>query len=778
MSAECTLTNELSQNFIEYAAAVNTDRAIPNAKDGLKPVAKRILYGAYATGRTSNKAHVKCARIVGDVMGSWHPHGDSSIYGALVRLAQDWVMRYPLIDFHGNMGNIGGDGPAAYRYTEARLSKLAEDGLLFGIKKENVDFIPNYDETTVEPVELPAIFPNLLCNPNTGIGVAMACSWLPHNLREVTEAIIAVMYGREPTLPGPDFPTGGQVINKNDLPEIIRTGHGTVKLRARYKVEKQNLVFYEVPYGVTTETLLTEIGELCEKSDIEGITEIRDESNKKGIRIVFQCAAGQSPDAIAQRLYAKTDLQTSISYNQVALVDKIPTELGLKDCIDIYLKHNVECIIKEATNDLKIAEAREEIVEGLLRALVDIDDIIALIKRSESSKAAQKALIEKYKFTENQAKAIVNMRLGSLASLEKVELNDEHIGLLKDIERYKVLITSREAQYNLINERLTALTLKYGDERRTELTQIDTPVVAKEIINVEPEKCVVLLTESGLIKRIPHSQFKVQKRNGVGIKNKDGIINSIIRTNTIDSLMVFTNKGKMYRILVNDIPEGNNTSKGVPLKALIEMDNGEEPTLIYSIYHDTDDNIVLFVTKQGIIKKTYLEEYVKTRKKSGLTAISLRDGDELISVSLVKNDDNIILLTKNGMAIHMENQPIGITSRVTLGVKGITLGKDDEVIAAVPVRDKTDDLAIFAQSGMAKRVKLSELPTQQRGGKGLICYKTGNVVGGIMVNDSDNILLSGVSNSICINAKDISIQGRAAAGVQMIKSALTSVSKV
>lgn len=382
---------ELGVNFIEYAVAVNTDRAIPDAKSGLKPVAKRILWSAYETGRTSAKPHVKCARIVGDTMGAYHPHGDSSIYGALVRLSQDWVLRYPLIDFHGSNGNIAGDGPAAARYTEARLSKLAEDGMLCGIKKKNVDFTDNYDETLEEPVTLPSIFPNLLCNPNTGIGVAIACNWAPHNLREVSQAIYDYIDGKEPTLPGPDFPTGGIIINKDDIPNIMKTGHGSVKVRARYKIEGSNIVFTEIPYGVSTENILSQIGELCDKEELTNISEIRDESNKNGIRLVIECEG--KVQFVLSQLFAKTDLQTSFSYNQVALVDKTPTELNLKDCIKIYVEHNNNCIIREALFDIKKASERLHIIIGLLKALREIDKIIEMIKKSESAAKAKETLI-------------------------------------------------------------------------------------------------------------------------------------------------------------------------------------------------------------------------------------------------------------------------------------------------------------------------------------------------------------------------------------------------
>lgn len=777
------LVRELSQNFIEYAVAVNSDRSIPDAKSGLKPVARRILYGAYVNGRTSNKPCVKNARIVGDVMGQLHPHGDSSIYGALVRLSQNWVMRYPLIDFHGNQGNIAGDGPAAMRYTEGRLAKLSEDGMLANIKKDNVPFMPNYDDTMEEPVTLPAIFPNLLCNPNTGIGVAMACNWASHNLGEVAQAIYDYIAGKEPMLPGPDFPTGGEIINKDDIPAIMRTGRGSVKIRGRYKVEDNKIIFYEIPYGTITETILQEIAKLCELKEINGIEEIQDQSNKKGLRIVIECEKGASILTVVNKLFEKTSLQTSFSYNQVGLVDKIPTELNLRDCCKIYVDHNIECLKRETTWDLNKATERNHIIEGLLVALEDIDNVIALIKSSDSSEDARVKLIKKYNLSEVQAKAILAMRLSSLAHLEKIELENEHKELVDKIKYWKELLGSVELQRQVIQKRLAELVDKYGDARRTVLTQINPPSKEeKEIINVEPEKCVVIMTESGLIKRVPSSSFRVQKRNGAGIKSQDGITSAIIRTNTIDSLMVFTDKGRMYRILVDNIPSGTNASKGVPIKSLIEMESFENPTLIYSIYYDTDAQYIMFVTKNGTVKKTALEEYTKTKKKSGVAAINLREGDEIASVSLIK-DEQVILLTEKGMGIKFKTSEVSASGRATMGVKGIALGEGDKVVTALPIRSNEDQLAIFSENGLGKRIKIDEFVTQSRGGKGIICYKptssTGNVVAGTLVADSDNLLVSGSTKSICIGANDISIVGRASIGVQIIKEGhITSVSKI
>lgn len=777
------LVRELSQNFIEYAVAVNSDRSIPDAKSGLKPVARRILYGAYVNGRTSNKPCVKNARIVGDVMGQLHPHGDSSIYGALVRLSQDWVMRYPLIDFHGNQGNIAGDGPAAMRYTEGRLAKLSEDGMLANIKKDNVPFMPNYDDTMEEPATLPAIFPNLLCNPNTGIGVAMACNWASHNLGEVAQAIYDYIAGKEPMLPGPDFPTGGEIINKDDIPAIMRTGRGSVKIRGRYKVEDNRIIFYEIPYGTITETILQEIATLCEEKEINGIEEIQDQSNKKGLRIVIECEKGASILTVVNKLFEKTSLQTSFSYNQVGLVDKIPTELNLKDCCKIYVDHNIECLKRETTWDLNKAKERNHIIEGLLVALEDIDNVIALIKSSDSSEDARIKLIKKYNLSEAQAKAILAMRLSSLAHLEKIELENEHKELMDKIKYWEELLGSVELQHQVVQKRLAELVEKYGDARRTILTQINPPSKEeKEIINVEPEKCVVIMTESGLIKRVPSSSFKVQKRNGAGVKTQDGITSAIIRTNTIDSLMVFTDKGRMYRILVDNIPSGTSASKGVPIKSLIEMESSENPTLIYSIYYDTDAQYILFVSKNGMVKKTALEEYTKTKKKSGIAAINLREGDEIASVSLIK-DEQIMLISKKGMAIKFKTSEISPSGRATIGVKGITLGEDDAVVSALPIRSTDDQLAVFTENGLGKRMKLNEFVSQSRGGKGVICYKpnasTGDVVAGALVSEADSLLINGSKKSICIGANDISTVGRTSIGVQLIKEGcITSISKI
>lgn len=770
------ILHELGTNFIEYAVSVNTDRAIPESKSGLKPVARRILWGSYVGGRTSNKAHVKCARIVGDVMGSLHPHGDSSIYGALVRLAQPWVMRYPLIDFHGSCGNQNGDGAAAMRYTEARLAKITEDGMLAGIKKKNVDFAPTYDDADEEPITLPAVFPNLLCNPNTGIGVAIACNWLPHNLKEVANAIYDYIDGKDPMLPGPDFPTGGIVINKNDIPNIMRTGHGSIKLRGKYNIEKNKIVFYEIPYGVTIEDLLANIAEVCNNKEIEGISEIRDESNKKGIRVVIECQKGIEPSSLINKLFAKTKLQISISYNQIALVDKTPVELNLKDCCKIYVDHNIDCLKKELNFDLNKAEDRLHIIEGLLIALEDIDNVIALIKKSSDSTKAKEALITKYSLSEIQAKSILAMRLSSLAHMEKVELENEKKELVDKIADIKDVLTNHARQLSMIKDNLSAIVNKYGDNRRTELAQISVKPEEKEIAEVIPENVVVTLTQNGLIKKVPTSSFKVQRRGGKGVKSADESIMEMISTNTVDTLMFFTNKGKMYRTIVDNIPTGTNASKGIAINTIVNLENDERVIAMSSLYRKTNAKYVVFVTKQGLFKKTYIEEYMKTNRNNGIAAIKLKEGDSVVGVTFLDEED-VILVTKGGYAIHFETKSINPIGRLTSGVKGIKLSENDEVENILPVHKTTDSIAIIGKDGLGKKMELSDFPLQGRGGKGIIIYKGADIVGSEMIADEDNLLLVG-DKTLCISTKDIPMLGKTAVGNILIKGNVSKVVKL
>ena len=776
------IKNELGTNFIEYAVACNTDRALPDAKSGLKPVAKRILWSAYEQGRLSSKPHVKSARIVGDCMAAYHPHGDSSIYGAMVRLSQPWVLRYPLIDWHGSNGNIAGDGPAAARYTEARLSKIAEDGLLAGLKKKNVDFIDNYDETLDEPVTLPAIFPNLLCNPNSGIGVAMACNWLPHNLNEVAAAIYDYMDGKEPMIPGPDFPTGGIVINSKDIPMIIKTGHGSVKVRGKYKIEKSNIVFYEIPYGTTIEGLLSEIGKVCDEKEIEGISEIRDESNKKGIRIVIECEKNVLPEAIVNKLYSKTNLQTSISYNQVALIDKTPTQLGLKDCCKIYVDHNIDCLIKEMNFDLDKAKARLHIVEGLLIALEDIDNVIALIKKSADSGTAKVSLMEKYKLDEIQAKSILAMRLSSLAHMEKVELENEKKELVDKIADIEDVISNKARQLSMIKDRLSAIVKKYGDARRTELTHIELKPEEKEIAEVIPEDVVVVATTTGTIKKVPKASFKVQRRGGKGIKAKGDPVLDIIKTNTVDTLMFFTDKGKMYRTIVDNVPTGTNATKGTLISDIVKIADDEKVIAVTSLHRTSMPKYAIFITKNGLFKKTYLEEYMKTKRNAGIAAMTVREGDSVVDIIFMDEED-MVIITKDGMSIRFTTSDINSVGRIAQGVKAIKLNDGDEVIAALPVHKETDSVAVFSENGVGKKTSLKEYPVQGRGGKGTITYKpnasSGHLVSAKMISDEDNLLIIGNYSSICISAKEIPEIGKTGVGNILLKNnRITSVEKI
>ena len=698
-------------------------------------------------------------------------------------------MRYPLISFHGNNGSRDGHEPAAYRYTECKLSKAGED-MLADIKKNTCDWQPAYTEEEDEPIYLPGIFPNLIVNGTTGIAVAMACSFAPHNINEVMDAITYLTENPEVEIKdllqfvkGPDFPTGGTIINKDELTTAYLTGKGRARIRAEYVIEskagKDSIVFTSIPYKVSKIDLIAEIDKLCEEKKLEGITEIYDDSPKGGVRLVVELAKGVSAEPIIAKLFKMTRLEDTYSFNQVALVNKKPQLLNLKQLLQIYIDHQKDVLLRKTKFEADKVSAKIHILEGLLKALEDIDNIIALIKKSESATAAKTALMEKYGFSEAQAKAILDMKLSKLAKLEKVEIEKDLAELNQEFAKLNAILQ------NPIPEMLNIfkdIKNKYGDERRTTITQVSTTKEDKEIEFVEPEKCVVIMTEGGLIKRVPSASFRTQKRNGKGVKTQDDITNAVIRTNTIDSLMIFSNKGRMYRLLVNDIPVGTNSTNGQSVKSLVAMETDEEPAVMYSIYRDTDAQFVLFVTKNGLVKKTTLDEYVKTKKKTGIAAITIKEGDELAAVSLIK-DEPLVLVTANGMSIKFDSKEIAPTSRTTSGVKGITLNKDDSIIAALPVRNSNDYLAVFVSSGLCKKFKLSELPLQKRAGKGLLCYKptdiTGNVVSAVLVDDTDNILVLGDKSSICVSAQEIPTLSRVSTGNQVIKnSKVNSVSKV
>lgn len=767
-SNQVELTHELGTNFINYAMAVNTDRSIPDATTGLKPVHKRILYCALDDGNTSNKKHVKCANIVGSMLAKWHPHGDTAVYDALVRLAQPWIMRYPLIDFHGNRGNQIGDPPAHYRYTECRLAKISEDGILDGVKKHCVDFVPNFDETREEPVNLPAVFPNLLCNPNSGIGVALACSWAPHNLREVAAAINDYLDGKEPMLPGPDFPTGGLVLNKDDIPKIMSTGKGTVRIRAKYECDGNDIIFNEIPYGLTVEKVVQELNDLADiEGKLDGVSEIKDETTKKSVRIVLRCKKDANIAKIISTVFAETSLQTSFSYNQVALVDGEPKLLNLKDCIEVYVKHNLSCIVKEYNFNLNKAKARLHIVEGLLKALEDIENIISTIRSSDTTVNAKKALQEKYGFSEEQAKAITDMKLGKLASLEKVEIENERAELLSTIENIMEILNSRDKQIAMLRERLDTIVKKYGDDRITELAQIAIEKKQKEPIVVEPKDCVIIITSKNTIKRIDAKSFKPQKRNTTGVKTGSDMIIFSQKTNTQDVLMVFTSKGKMYRLLVDNIPEGTNASAGAPLSSLIEFEDGEKPMAFTTLSADNDKKFIFFATKKGIIKKVPLEEY-NSLKRTGVTAIKFKEGDELAAVTFI-NQEEMMLVTKNGMSIRFAAAGMPISSRTAQGVKGMNVAEDDQVIVALPISNPASYLAIVSIDGLGKRTELKEFTIQNRGGKGLSCYKN-PIAGAELIVDDDMLLISGDKTSIVVKATELPILNRTSLGNIMLKN--------
>ena len=783
------IIHEVEQSFLDYSLSVITDRAIPSAEDGLKPVARRILWDMFDKGYFNNKKFVKCAQPVGDTMGRFHPHGDTSIYGALVWLSQPWNMRYPLISFHGNNGSRDGDEAAAYRYTECKLSKMGEE-MLADIKKNTSDWQLAYTDEEEEPIYLPGRIPNLLVNGTSGIAVAMACSFAPHNLNEVMDAAKYLL--DNPTceikdlltfIKGPDFPTGGMIINKDELLNTYITGKGRARIRGEYTIEsnkgQDSIVFTSIPYKVSKTQLILDIDKLCEDGTLEGITAIRDESNIQGVRFVIELAKGVSAEPIISKLFKNTRLEDTYSINQVALVNKKPEVLNLKRLLEIYNEHQKDVLIRKTNFEAEKIRARIHILDGLLIALEDIDNVIALIKKSESAAAAKVNLINQYNLSEAQAKAILDMKLAKLAKLEKVEIQEEKNNLVKELDHLNNILANPIPEMKNI---YTEIEKNYGDERRSTITQVAITKEEKEIEFVEPEKCVVVMTEGGSIKRIPTSSFRTQKKNGKGIKSQDDITSCVLRTNTIDNLMIFSDKGIMYRLLVDNIPVGTNTSIGQSIKSLVNMAVDENPATMYSIYRDTNAKYVLFTTKNGLVKKTTLDEYIKTKKKTGIAAIALRENDGLASVSLIDNEP-ILLLTKNGYIIRFNSSEITPTSRSTYGIKGITLSEGDEVVMALPIRHDTDSLAVFTTGGMGKKVPLTEITIQKRGGKGLYIYKptasTGNVISASLIDDNDNLLISGNSASICISAKDIPVLGRTSIGNQMIKSgSIKSVTKV
>ena len=775
------LTKELSQNFLDFSHEVNYQRAFADARDGLKPGQRACLWEMYKRGYKSSKPHVKSAKISGGVIANWWPHGDTAIYETFARMSQKWINNIPEIDWHGANGSVQISGePAASRYTEARLTKLVEEGMLSNINKNNVPMKPNFSDDDEWPVVFPSIFPRLMVNGCQGIGSTIANVWLPHSFVEVANIINNYISTGNIDYDNiaPSFPSGGVIINKKELPIIYKTGKGKVILRGKAEIKDNYIIITEIPYQVYVEPLIEEIKKYAIEEENSGIEDVINKSSKN-IHIEIECSS--NPANVLKKLYSKTNLQKSFNANQYALTNKgVPTLLTLKDYLTIYVNHNIECIIRETQFDLDKAIARLEIVNGLLRALEDIDNIIALIKSSESAAAAKEALIKIYKFTENQAKAILAMRLSSLAKLEKVELQKEAKELEDKITDLKGILASDEKQKNILKSRLADLVKKYGDARRTELTHIDIKPEEKKIEEVVPEDCVVILSQSGDIKRVPTKSFKVQRKNGKGVKTKDEVVMSTISTNTIDNLLLFTKKGKMYKIIVDEVPVGTNASKGTHVGTLIHMDENDEVIAITSLARSNTAKYVVFFTKKGLMKKTYLEEYTKVKRSTGIAAIKINEGDSIANVEFI-NEEDILVITKNGMSIHFESKNVNPIGRVAAGVKTIKLDEDDEVVVGLPISSNKDQIAIFSTKGYGKKTSIKEFNVQGRGGKGLVIYKPsavyGNIAGAFVVSDSDTILLTGQPNSICIAASDLPLLTRTSYGNIMIKSNISSVVK-
>lgn len=787
---EVDILDEAKECFLTYAEEVLTDRAIPAAEDGLLSSQRKILWTMEDHLKMDSKGKTKkCNAIVGSTLATSYFHGDASCYGVLCKMSQKYLMRYPLIHGQGALGTQeDNDLVAASRYTEAKPS-IYTDLMMLDYKKNPVPTKETYNGEYMEPIILPSLFPNALCNGRQAIGISMSHSSPCHNLTEVCDAILAYINNQDINIDdimkyikGPDFPLGGTIINQKDIRIALNTGKSQVSLKVRgdYEIDGDKIVFTSIPYR----TYRNKIKEQLEKNieEFENILEdFNDESNIGDNKLVFLAKPGMTA-TLLNKLFKYTDLQSTVSYNMNYIVNGTPKLCSIKDLIVAYVKHQNNIIIKIAEVDLEKSQKKEHLLEGLLIAIKDIDTAINLIKNSDSKEEARSKLIQHFQITTEQANAILDMKLSKLTKLDRDDLLKELEELRLAIAEYNKLLNDQEYRYASLAEKVKDLKEKYGDERRTKIVQIaDSTKEEKEIEFVEPEKCVVVMTEGGTIKRIPQSSFRTQKRNTKGIKTQEDITSCVIRTNTIDSLMIFTNQGNMYRLLVDNIPVGTNVSKGTPITGLIEMEENEKPTVIYSIYRDTDAKYILFVTKNGLVKKTSLEEYTKTKKKNGILAINIKDNDELASVFLVKDED-IILITELGNAIRFNSMEVGSTSRATSGVKGISLKEGDAVSVALPIHDTKDELGIFFSSGVGKKIKLSELPAQKRAGKGLQIGKLGDkewVSAAALISDEDNILIVGNLTSVCISAADVPSLGRAATGNMMIKgNKIKSVSKI
>ena len=781
------LTKEMKTSFIDYAMSVIVARALPDVRDGLKPVHRRILYGMNELGVTPDKPHKKSARITGDVMGKYHPHGDSSIYEAMVRMAQWWSYRYMLVDGHGNFGSMDGDGAAAQRYTEARMSKIALE-MLRDINKNTVDFVDNYDANEREPLVLPARFPNLLVNGATGIAVGMATNIPPHNLGETIDAVKLVMDNPEVTtkdlmevLPGPDFPTGALVMGKSGIHKAYETGKGSIVLRSRTEIEetktgRERIVVTEFPYMVNKTKVHEHIVRLVQEKRIEGITAVRDESNREGVRFVIEVKRDASANVILNNLFKMTQMQTNFGFNMLAIQNGVPKILSLRQILDAYIEHQKEVVVRRTHFDKEKAEARAHILEGLLIALDHIDEVIRIIRASETDAEAQAELMSKFKLSERQSQAILDMRLRRLTGLERDKIQSEYDDLLALIADLADILAKPERVSQIIKDELDEVKRKFGDQRRTELMVGEVLSLEDEDL-IEESDVLITLSNKGYIKRLDQAEFTAQKRGGRGVQGTgvkdDDFVRELVSTSTHDHLLFFTNKGRVYRLKGYEIPEYGRTAKGLPIVNLLKLDEGESIQTIINVESErSDDAYLFFTTRHGIVKRTSVKEFANIRQ-NGLKALNLKDEDELINVLLTEEDTDIIIGTKFGYAVRFNQSAVRGMSRIATGVKGVNLREGDTVVGASVITDQ-DEVLIITEKGYGKRTVATEYPTKGRGGKGMqtakITEKNGSLAGLMTVKgDEDLMIITDTGVMIRTNVANISQTGRSTMGVKVMR---------
>ena len=783
------INKEMQKCYIDYAMSVIVARALPDVRDGLKPVQRRILYSMNEMNLDPNKGYRKSARIVGDTMGKYHPHGDSSIYGALVNMAQEWSTRYPLVDGHGNFGSVDGDGAAAMRYTEARLSKISME-LLADINKNTVDFVPNFDETEKEPTVLPSRYPNLLVNGTQGIAVGMATNIPPHNLREVIQAVVKMIDNKVqedrdtdieellPIVKGPDFPTGGIILGTRGVEEAYRTGRGKIRVRGVTSIEsmpngKSRIIVSELPYMVNKARLIEKIAELVKDKKIDGITDLRDESDREGMRICIELRKDANANVIMNQLYKHTQIQDSFGVIMLALVNNEPKVMNLKDILTYYIMHQEDVVTRRTQYDLNKAEERDHILQGLLIALDNIDEVIQIIRSSENTQVAKDRLIQRFKLTDVQAQAIVDMRLRALTGLERSKLEQEHADLLEKIKEFKAILADKKLLLGVIKEEILIISEKYGDDRRTKFGYDEYDIDMEDLI--PRENTVIAMTSLGYIKRMTVDNFKTQNRGGRGIKGMstidDDYIEDLLMTTTHHYLMFFTNYGRVYRLKAYEIPEAGRTARGTAIINLLQLTPGEKISAMIPISEYEEGKNLFMITKNGIAKKTPVIEFSNVRK-TGLAAINLREDDELIEVKTTDADSEIFLVTKYGMCIRFKETDVRAMGRTAMGVIGMNLEDGDEIVG-MQLNTQGDSLLIVSEKGMGKRTRMDEFSVQKRGGKGVKCYKiadkTGNVIGVKAVNDSHEIMMITTEGIIIqLRMEDISMIGRNTSGVKMI----------